>query len=509
MSHTPSPRPLFGREEITSSVARVDASNVVRVLESALKVHAKNRADIVFLDRYHRGEQPILKRVKDVRPEICNRVVENRAAEIVSFKVGYLMGEPVQYVARGGGRISRGIRVLNDCMHAVGKSALDQELAEDFTVCGTAYRLILPNPSFGQDEEAESPFDLFTLPVADTFVVYSNRVEREPLLGCTYAVREEDGQKKTVYSVYTADSYYELEDGSGSGSPPPSVAMEATASPTGSVGGLKLVSAVPHALGHVPIIEYPAGRARQGGFEIVVPILDAMNAVASNRMDGIEQFVQALMMFKGVNISEEDYKKLKDEGAILVPPDGDIKYLVQELNQLQTQTLVDYMYNTALVICGMPNRNGGSSTSDTGAAVIMRDGWSDAEARAKKTEMVFKRSERRTLTLALRILRGMGVLKTAKPLKLSDIEIRFTRRNYENIQMKSQVLTTMLGCEKIDPRLAFAYCNLFPDPEEAYASSARYYEERQNRLAAELDAAAKAERDKSASSTPPEGEDDA
>ena len=41
MSHTPSPRPLFGREEITSSVARVDASNVVRVPEDTLKVRKR------------------------------------------------------------------------------------------------------------------------------------------------------------------------------------------------------------------------------------------------------------------------------------------------------------------------------------------------------------------------------------------------------------------------------------------------------------------------------------
>lgn len=34
----------------------------------------------------------------------------------------------------------------------------------------------------------------------------------------------------------------------------------------------------------------------------------------------------------------------------------------------------------------MPNRNGNASTSDTGSAVIMRDGWSDAEARAKDSE---------------------------------------------------------------------------------------------------------------------------
>ncbi len=501
MSQAPPPRRLFGRTVITSSAVRVDASNVVQVLEAALKVHEKNRADIVFLDRYYRGDQPILYRQKEVRPEICNRVVENRASEIATFKVGYLMGEPVQYVSRGGGKIGRGIRFLNDCMYAVSKAAKDEELAEDFTVCGTAYRCVLPNPRYGTDGEAESPFELYTLPVADTFVVYSDRIEREPLMGCTYVTQEDGEGKRTVYSVYTPDCYYEIVSGGGN---LPSA---------GSTGGLRLAAVTPHALGQVPIIEYPAGRSRLGAFEIVVPILDAMNTVASNRLDGIEQFIQALMMFKGVNINSDDYKKLKDEGAILVPADGDIKYLVQELNQMQTQTLVDYMYNTALVICGMPNRNGGSSTSDTGAAVIMRDGWSDAEARAKKAEMVFKRSERRTLTLALRILRGMGVLKAAKPLKLSDIEIRFTRRNYENIQMKAQVLTTMLGCDKIHPKLAFTYSNLFPDPEEAYAVSAQYYEEIQNRLIAELDAAASAERDadarkKAADASPPAADDD-
>ena len=41
MSHTSSPRPLFGREEITSSVSHVDASNVVRVLEDTLKVRKR------------------------------------------------------------------------------------------------------------------------------------------------------------------------------------------------------------------------------------------------------------------------------------------------------------------------------------------------------------------------------------------------------------------------------------------------------------------------------------
>jgi hypothetical protein len=64
-------------------------------------------------------------------------------------------------------------------------------------------------------------------------------------------------------------------------------------------------------------------------------------------------------------------------------------------------------------------------------------------------------------------------------LKLSAIEIRFTRRNYENIQEKAQVLTSLLSSDKIHPRLAFEHCGLFVDPELAYTQSVEYAEERE------------------------------
>ena len=224
--------------------------------------------------------------------------------------------------------------------------------------------------------------------------------------------------------------------------------------------------------------------ARLGAFEIVIPLLDAINMTESNRIDGVEQFVQALMLFHNVDISSEDYKKLRDEGAIKFRDidatlKAEIQYLTSEMNQTQTQTLVDSMYETVLTICGMPNRNGGTSTSDTGSAVIMRDGWSAAEARAKDTELVFKKSEKEFLKLVLRICRDMGHLS----LKLSALEIRFTRRNYENIAQKSTVLTQMLACEKIAPELAFTHCGLFSDPQLAYRMSMDYMAEQEKKAA--------------------------
>lgn len=444
-------RTLFGRKVIYTDCDEITAVNIVDVLKKALNTHEVNRGEIEYLYGYYKGKQPILQRKKEVRPEINNKIIENRANEIVAFKVGYLMGEPLQYVSRGKDDCSDAINTLNEFVFSEDKASKDKELADWFTICGTAYRMTLPNKF---NEKDESPFEIYTLDPRDSFVVYHSGLGNKPMMGVKYITRE-DGVK--VYSCYTRNTYFEIHDE-------------------------ELVKNEGHALGMIPIIEYPANSARQGAFEIVLPLLDAINETASDRIDGIEQFIQALLMFKGVDIESSDFDNLKEKGGIKVPTDGDVKYLIQELNQSQTQTLVDHMYNTVLTICGMPNRNGGSSTSDTGSAVIMRDGWSAAEARAKDTELMFKKSEKQFLRLALSIsytLRGLN-------LKLSNIEIRFTRRNYENIQEKAQVLTTMLSNDKIHPRLAFEHCGMFADPEIAFLASQKYAEEKKKETEKEL-----------------------
>lgn len=460
---------LHGRQIIFTDFDEINDENVLTVLLRAMAVHNKNRMEIQYLYDYYKGNQPILKRIKEFREEICNRVVENRANEIVSFKVGYLMGEPVQYVSRGNGddpALSEAINALNEFIFAVDKATKDKELADWFTICGTAFRMVLPDPL---SEEDEAPFDIYTLDPRNAFVVYHSGLGNKPMLGVRYVTRE-DGT--TVYSVYTKNHYYEITyDG---------VLDLEQISPSPDI----FTKSEDHIYGDIPIIEYPANSARLGAFEIVLPLLDALNNVSSNRLDGIEQFIQSLLILKGVDIESDEYKALKENGGLKVPLEGDAYYLTQELNQTQTQTLVDYMYQTILVICGMPNRNGGSSTSDTGSAVIMRDGWSDAEARAKDTELMFKMSEKRFLRMVIEIISTYRDIE----LKLSDIEIRFTRRNYENIQAKAQVLTALLANDKIHPQLAFTHCGLFCDPNLAYSQSREYYEKEQKRVLEELNA---------------------
>lgn len=460
---TPAPTPkkesfprghaLFGRKVLTTDAEVIDESNVVQELRRAYTFHLVNSAQMDYLYWYRRGRQPILKREKEIRPEITNKIVENHAEEIVTFKDGYLLGEPLQFVGSSKDEdITEKITQLNHWMKEETKAAKDLELCEWFHTCGTSYRMVLPRRP---DPFREAPFSLYTLDPRYAFVVYYNGLGSRPMMGVKYVVKS---RGKKVFSVYTDKWYFEIED-------------------------WKITKAKPHILRDIPIVEYPANHSRIGAFEIVLPILDAMNNMESNRMDGIEQFIQSLMKFINADISEDDFLRLAQLGAIKIKSDGnnqaDVEYLTQELNQTQSQVTKEDLYKSMLYICGMPNRNGGSSTSDTGAAVIMRDGWSDAEARAKKEEAMFKNSEAVTLRLVLRY----ADIYTGFDLRPTEVDTKFTRRNYENIQMKSQVLTTMLDNPKIHPKLAFTHCGMFVDPEEAYQMSMEYQKEQEAKAA--------------------------
>ena len=431
---------MFGRTQIYTDVEKITAENVVDVLTKALTVHNQNSNEIIYLWDYYRGKTPILGKTKEVRETINHKICVNRANEIVTFKLGYGFGEPIQYIRRGQDEsLTDDINELNEYMFQENKQAEDNTLAEWLYVAGLGMRMTLP----GVDKD--EPFKIYTLDPRYSFVVRYNGLGEPVVMGVKYIVKE---NQQPVYSVYTKDTYFEIESG-------------------------VIRKTQPHVLGDVPIFEYPANAARLGAFEIVLPLLDAINEVESNRLDDVVQFVNSFLALLGGTIDEDTAKKL-DEFKMLCLPEGvDAKYLSVAMQQSDTQVLADNLYEYVLTICGLPNRNGGSSTSDTGSAVIMRDGWESAEAQMKSVENEWKRSEKLFLKMVLRILKDMVGTK----LSVRDVEIKFSRRNYDNLQTKSQVLTTMLSNPKIHPELAFLHCGLFLDPEGAYLQSKQWWEE--------------------------------
>lgn len=451
-------RVLTGREKLFTSLEPV-RENLLDILQQVFPKHLKNSRDIDYLYRYYRGEQDILNRVKHIRPEINNKIVENHAYEIVEFKTGYTFGQPIQYVQRqredspdNGEQVETNrVSKLNELMYLDDKATKDRELGEWMNIAGTGYRMVLPT-----EENNPFPFETETLDPRHTFVIYSTGFGKKPVLGGTYIIQEEDnGEKWYRIGLYSNDRYWEiLYDGADK---------------------IDFKVDEVHVLRNLPIIEYPANPSRLGVFEPVLELLNTLNNIESNRMDGIEQFVQSLVKFINCDIDEKEFKELSKLGAIKVTStqglNADVEIMTEELNQDQTQTYVDYLYQTILTITGVPDRRS-SAGGNTGQALTIGQGWTNAEARAVAMEQMFKSSETKFLKIVLRILEDSNEVSLDN-LQLSDIDVKFNRNKTDNLLVKTQGLQNMLEAG-IHPRIAIANSNLFPDPEQVFVDSTEY-----------------------------------
>lgn len=452
---------MFGRRVILTKAREITRDNVLEELKEAMNVHTINRDQINYLWNYYKGKQPVLSRTKKIRSDINNKVVENRAAEIITFKVGYQCGKPIKYVAMNAdSQVTEKVGALNDIMHLCCKEASDQELFEWLFVAGVSYRMTIPLADEERDEDT-SPIGMYVNDPRNTFIVYSSDVGRRPMMAVKYSVDMQTSE--TTYSVYTKNTLFTIVNDQ--------IKEEATTY-----------------YGGIPIFEYPANAARTGAFEIVLPLLDAVNDLQSNRLDGVAQNIQSFLKFINCVVDQGQMDKLKELGAIMIKAlDGqtaDVDTVKTELDQAQTQTLKQDLLNAIYSIAGMPSTSDGStSDSSNNGAVLLKNGWENAETIASQVENQYKKAEMDMLRFFLRQLRNLGELD----MRLKDIDIKFTRRNYENIQSKSQVFISMLGAEKCHPLLAFECCGMFSDPEGAYNMSKQWWEENERKQQKELD----------------------
>lgn len=435
----------FGRAKIYTNYSEVNDDNIVGILRNAFAVHLGNAVQIEHLYAYYKGNQAILRREKKIRPDHNTKVVENICFEIANFIAGYLLAKPIQYVARSKDLDLNKLSLFNDYVMATPKESQDMKLAKDRSICGTGYRIGLPLDS-------DQPFKTYVLSPKSTFVVYSSGVGNEALLGCTYYTQKVDGVDHVIIEAYSKTTFYRFDNYT-----------------------RLIIKTEAHTMGAIPIIEYPLNDERIGSFEIVELIQDTINLLDSDQANAITQFVQALMVFKNIEIKKEMLDMLKEMGAVQIKDNGeveaDIKYITQELNQTQVQAYKQYLKDTAYKIAGLPQQNSGGG-GDNGIAVIYKDGWTEVEAKMRPNELAFKESEKQFLELVLSFTKTMT--KSNVDISANQLEIKFTRSNYENVAQKVDAFSKMIALPNVAPILAYTTTGLFNDPEQACLLSEKY-----------------------------------
>lgn len=434
----------FGRRIIYTNQKSITVENVVEELGKALPVHKQNQAEITYLDNYYRGDAPIYYRNKEVRPEVNNRVHINLSYPLVEMKTSEMTGEPIQYVLRGTDESkSDEVVTVNTILDNESKQETDIEICRWRSICGTAYRYI------GNDNSNDGLYDntSFYIDACDpknTFVVYYNSNKR-----AAFSVQIAENEKgNTEYWVFTPSEWFCI------------------------VGG-KISSHGLNGNAAIPVIEYPNNARRLSDIEITIAINDVIDTLASDRVNGIEQFVASWVKFVNCEIDEEMFKKMRQEGALVVKSNNgsenkaDVDVMTQELSQTEAQSVMDDLFNKFLIIQGLANRQGNTG-GDTQGAVELRNGHYDAEKRAELTEPIFKKSERQFLKILLRRLKNDEYITNLEP---KDIEIKISRSKMDNMLVKAQTLNLLLT-SGVNSSRAIKTVGLFSDPEQVAVESA-------------------------------------
>lgn len=451
---------------LAGSESEIEA-RIIEILKDSVDTHEKNKRESRYLQDYLYGDQDIKNKVKLTRVEINNTGVENWAWAFQDWKKAFLLGKPIQYSPLDD-NANEEITTLNNYVIYEDKDQKDQDIYEDLFTVGRGFRYI----SYSEvNEDDEAPFDILNLSVLNTEVIYSSSIKHEQLLAYVqtdmkYNVQQLDPETNQVvikpkpyneYTVYTKNMQYILND------------------KTGDLVITERKPIVPQ--GH-RVVEYYFNRRRMSFLEICKDIFDDLNYVENLDKDDIEGFVNSIMVFTNAEVDKEGMEKIKEFGAVSIKSTdqrkASVELLQSRLKSLDTQIFYLRKLSALHSILSIPEatQSGEFSNAETGKAVLTGQGFTSASIRIENEEKAFKKCDRNALKVILKICREVNGSEI-KNLKVSNIDIKFSRDLSDNLLTKTQALMNLQSVN-MPPQIANSVVGLFSDPvavtklQEAY-----------------------------------------
>ena len=454
------------KQLLSGNPEEIDAK-VLDILTNSISFHEQNEADSKYLINYLYGDQDIKNKVKYTRTEINNKGVENWAWAFQDWKKAFLLGKPIQYAPLDD-KANEEITKLNNYVIYEDKDQKDQDIYEDIFTVGRGFRFINYSKI---NEDDEAPFDIINLDVTKTEVVYSSSIEHEQLLSYVktskkYIVQEvnpDTGKKETVdrfydeYTVYTRNKKYVIDN---------------------KTGNFVIKDRKPIIQNCHLITEYYFNRKRMSFLEICKDIFDDLNYVENLDKDDIEAFVNSIMVFTNAEVDEKGMEAIKKFGAVSIKSTeqkkASVELLQSRLKSLDTQIYYLRKLSALHSILSVPEatQSGNISNAETGKAILTGQGFTSASVRVENEEKAFKKCDRNALKVILKICKNANDSEI-KDLKVSNIDIKFSRDLSDNLLTKTQALMNLKDAN-IPPQIANAVIGLFSDPvavtklQEAY-----------------------------------------
>ena len=484
----------LGRKELYTSESQITRENILRVLQEVYPYFSENATDCQFLIQFESGIQPLQrKEPKKYRPDIDFEVIDNIAAEVTQFNLGFKWGFPISLVQRGekdsgNSEELKAISLLNESYFAEGIDSKTQELGRYTEVTGVGYTIVDINTEY---EDGDSLFKINVLDPRTTFVVRSNAyLDHRVVLAVTF---REDYLGNLHFTCFTKEQRFEVLNGyeffpSGK-----------KKSAKRTIWEEKERSGEANPLGMIPIVEWFLSYDRQGCFERQISAMNNLNLLLSDLANDVDQNTQSVWHTNDVEFPKEvttdsdgntvtNEKKPKGGEWVqtFTSPDGKtpfIKPLTLEYDY--DGILSNYTVQRSLILqkCNVPQRNDNSGGS-TGIAMDSATGWTAADTAANAQQNIMETCKMQEVKLALAAIRKNPNTPADSPLlKLRAMDVKpFVQRskNYE-LSVKTTALSTMIS-SGIYGKHAIDTVNLFVDSNQVWTDSEELIEKHQAKL---------------------------
>ena len=471
----------YTEEQLLSGTPEEQVAKVIDILQNSIELHNFNKAESIYLQNYLYGDQDIKNKVKLTRTDINNKGVENWAWAFQDWKKAFLLGKPIQYAPLDD-KANQEITTLNNYVSYEDKDQLDQDIYEDIFTVGRGFRYVNASPI---NEDDEAPIELLNLDIKDTEIVYSSSIKHEQLLTFVqvskkYIIQEvnpDTGEKENVeknyneYNVYTKTTKYLIDDKLGQK----------------EMRVVESKAIIPQ--GH-RVTEYYFNRKRMSFLEICKDIFDDINYVENLDKDDIEGFVNAIMVFTNAEVNKQAMEAIKQYGAVSIKSTdqkkASVELLQSRLKSLDTQIYYLRKLSALHSILSVPQAtsNGDLSNAETGKGFLTGQGFTSASVRVENEEKAFKKCDRNSLKIILKICKSIDN-SNINALKVTDIDIKFSRDLSDNLLTKTQALIN-LATAQIPPEIRNAVVGLFSDPVSVTKLQQAFIEE-QNKIKQELE----------------------
>ena len=451
---------LKGRRRIITN-KEINKENLIDILNESLSIHNANVEESKRLIDYYLGKQDILDRPETEMSDINNKVVINYAYSSERDIQGYTFGKDVEIMSATG-KNRREIKKLVDIMKYENSDLVDQEVSLLAGITGLAYYCVLPSREIRSDYMPEVPIQLHAADVFNTFVVRSNDIGNPVVMSVIYRT----DKKYTYYTCFTDTMIWNIK----------SLGYNSL-----SMINNEITESV-NPIGLNPIIAAENNLFLMGDFEVAITLFNAINNIASDSVNDVENVIKSLLVLIGAELEESEVPLVKKNRILqLLGTPGvnlDAKFIYQQLDADGIKNLRENFEEAYKIVLGIPDRKTrGGGGGDTGDAVELRDGWADIEVVARNKEQYIKVAKKKEVGVVIRILQLLGEL--SEKLSLKDIDVKYPRNKRNNLQSKAQSFATLHGTHVFDPVDTLSMVNLTNDIEETIERGNKYWNERQ------------------------------